>query len=68
MNSTNLNTAHILMVSYHIEQITKSEYLSEFNSIVIYKKGKEEQTCEQMMILLESKKVIDFSKFNISMN
>lgn len=62
------NTAYILlMISYHLEQTTKEHYLKEFNGKQLWEK-QEEETCDELSILLESQRTMDFSKFSISMN
>jgi hypothetical protein len=49
------------------ESITEKQYLKEYSSIVIYEK-RQEELCEELLTLIESDKVMKFSKFQLSMN
>lgn len=60
------NTAYILMISYHLEQLTEEQYLREFTGKQLWER--QEQLCDELAILIESQKTMDFSKFLISMN
>lgn len=67
MNATKtLNTACIFMISYHLEQTTKEEFITQFNGKQLWEKPQEVHP--MLDILLESQKVMDFSKFVINMN
>jgi hypothetical protein len=57
------------MIAFHLETLTAAQFCYEYSDIMLYeKKAKEEPICEELMVLLESSKVIRHSKFIISLN
>jgi hypothetical protein len=58
-----------MLVSYHKETISKSELTKSYSSEMLYEKKTEKvEINDPLSVLLESQKVMDFSKFRINHN
>jgi hypothetical protein len=55
------------MISYHLEELSKEEYLSQYASVNLWEKPKH-TICDELMILMESDKIMKHSKFQVSLN
>lgn len=60
--------ASILMISYHVEEIGREELITEYSNKHLWEKPQDEPLCEQLSVLIESQKQMDFSRFNVNMN